>query len=106
MAVPCAEVERSIAPCRSASAARAKRSVRSARLLFVLGISALSACSPRVDGRGGGDAGGPGRGSGGAAALVSATWTIKTSNATCPSGPCPIVLDEELTSDDTYFGAV
>src|SRR5262249_32060729 len=28
------------------------------------------------------------------------TWTKKTSNAACPSGPCPIVLDEELTCDD------
>lgn len=53
-------------------------------------------------GAGSGGAGGDG-GSGGMP--ITCTWTKKTSNATCPNGACPIVLDEQLICDDWEFAA-
>lgn len=54
---------------------------------------------------GGAGSGGAG-GDGGASPMpITCTWTKKTSNATCPNGVCPIVLDEQLICDDLEFGA-
>lgn len=84
---------------------------RSPRLGLLLVPAVLLACTStplRSDagastssGTGTGGSAGTGGGAGtGGSVPVTCTWTKKASNATCPNGPCPIVLDDELTCDD------
>src|SRR5688572_6000935 len=75
-------------------------------LFLLLSAAGLFACSSsHSHGAGGAGGAGGGGGGGGGTQPGTCTWTTKTSNATCPIGPCPIMLDEELTCSDTEFGA-
>ena len=95
-------------PFRPSSVRLGQRPLRSSLFLLLLGAATLSACSLVTSPQSGGSTTGPGGGGAGGegeALPVTCSWAKKTSDATCPAGECPIVLDEELSCDDNEFAA-
>lgn len=68
--------------------------LRATLLLSLVGATALAACSSTVA-----------LDNGSSAAPVVCAWAHNTSDASCPAGACPIVLDEELICNDGNLGA-